>query len=57
MKLTGTFSRPVARLAQEGTMISRALKAQKQGLKIELLNSKREFYQAGLVSPKFGRIF
>ena len=57
MKLTGSFSRPVVRLSQEGTMISRAVKAQKQGLDLELLNSKREFYQAGVINPKFGGLF
>ena len=57
MKLTGSFTRLVVRLTQVGAMISRALKAQKQGLEINLLNSKREFNQAGVINPKFGGLF
>ena len=57
MKVTGSFSRPVVRLSQEGAMIAQAIRAKKQGQHLDLLNSKREFNQAGIVSPKFGRLF
>ena len=57
MEVTGTFTRPIVRLSQEGVLIAHAIKARDLGMGLELLNSKREFYQAGLINPRYGGLF
>ena len=54
MEVEGTFARPVVRLAQEGVKIGKAIKARDLGLGLELLNSKKEFYQPGQITPNYG---
>ena len=53
MEITGRFSREIARQCQEGIAISKALDAIGQGLDVELLNSKSEFLQSGVVTRRF----
>ena len=57
MEVTGTFTRPIVRLSQEGVLIAHAIKARDLGMGLELLNSKREFNQAGLINPCYGGLF
>ena len=57
MEVTGTFSRPVVRQSQEGTMLANAIRARDLGVDMKLLNSRMEFHQAGLINPRFGRLF
>ena len=57
MTVTGVFSRALLRQCREGLAISGAIEERDAGGNIELLNSKKEFIQAGTISQKYGRLF
>ena len=58
MVVTGNFTRPVVRMSQEGVKIASAIRARDQGgLDLELLNSKKEFHQAGQINPHYKGLF
>ena len=56
MEVTGHFSRPIARQSQEGVALSAALKARDQGEEVELMNSRNDFLQPGVVQRRFSGI-
>ena len=49
MEIEGTFPRNISRQSMEGVIISKTVKLRDAGLPIYLMNSKREFYQPGVV--------
>ena len=57
MVVEETFSRPVMRQAFEGIQINNTLNLIDMGAPMELLNSKAEFHQPGLVRPKMTKLF
>ena len=57
MVVEETFSRPVMRQAFEGIQINNTLNLIDMGAPMELLNSKEEFHQPGLVRPKMVKLF
>ena len=52
-EVEGQFSRAIVRQCQEGVSLSRALEAKRQGLQVEIMNSKNEFLQPGVVTRRF----
>ena len=52
-EVLGHHSRPIVRQSQEGVSLSRALEAKRQGLNIEIMNSKNEFLQPGVVTRRY----
>ena len=57
MVVDETFSRPVMRQAYEGIQINNTLNMIDLGAPVELLNSKAEFHQTGLVRPRMAKLF
>ena len=55
-RVTGRDSRPLVRQCREGVALSNILDAMKQGDKVNLMNSKSEFMQPGVVHRTFSRI-
>ena len=56
MTLEDNFSRAILRQSFEGVSIARAVQAREAGANVWLLNSKREFFQPGVVRPKFAPV-
>ena len=56
MTIEGNYSRPVLRQSQEGVALANTIKEIKEGAKVVLMNSKREFIQPGVVRPVFGAL-
>ena len=57
MVVEETFSRPIMCQAFEGIQINNTLNLINMGAPMELLNSKAEFHQPGLVRPKMTKLF
>ena len=56
VEATGRFPRPIARQCQEGVALSKALADKNKGVAVEILNSKMEFLQPGVVSRQFSSL-
>ena len=52
-EVLGQYSRPIVRQSQEGVSLSRALEARRQGINMEIMNSKNEFLQPGVVTRRY----
>ena len=51
--ISGKYPRPILRQCQEGVALAKALEIKNQGGPVEILNSKMEFLQPGVVSRQF----
>ena len=54
MSVVDQHSRPILRQSQEGLAISQSIREREEGRKrIILMNSRKEFYQPGIINPSF----
>ena len=56
MEVQATFSRPILRQSMEGVSLAMAVKARDLGAEVKLMNSRREFYQPGVVRGTFAPV-
>ena len=56
VEITGQYSRPIVRQCQEGVALAKALEAKQKGGAVEILNSKMEFLQPGVVTRQFSAL-
>ena len=53
MTVVDQYSRPILRQSHEGLSIAHSIRERDEGARVVLLNSKKEFYQPGIINPSF----
>ena len=56
MNLEGSYRLPIQRQSREGVNLSRIIKARDMGIDINVLNSKMEFMQPGVIKPSYAPV-
>ena len=56
VEVSGRFLRPIVRQCQERVALAKALDDKNKGVAIEIINSKMEFLQPGVVSRQFSSL-